>query len=361
MDNNEQTLDQGSGEIRPELDVFAPEYDFVFAPPKPKYWLHILLFVLTFLMSTIVGARMQFQFDHREILFIGDEHYLSLQWIFEDLSRLKMGLPFSCSLLGILFAHEMGHYLVCLYYGVYATLPFFIPVPTPAGTFGAFIQIRSPFKSRRELFDIAIGGPIAGFVVAVPVAAWGLAHSLALDHETVEIWKELHLNTPLSFEIVFRFLQWMQWAPKDSVNAHFLYYHPVAIAAWIGMLATMLNLLPGGQLDGGHIIQALTQRWHRAITWTVIVVMFVLCWDLWMGWLIWAIFLYVTRRHPDVPQDVPLGAFRWVLAVFALGLLVITFMPVPVFAEGNTLHDLAELLWTLIKAVFDWLIHFLRR
>ena len=361
MDNHEQTLDQGSGGIKPELDVFVPEYDFVFAPPQPKYWLHILLFVLTFLMSTIVGARMQDQFNNHLPLFIGDDQYLSLKWIWEDLSRLKLGLPFSCSLLGILFAHEMGHYLVCLYYGVYATLPFFIPVPTPAGTFGAFIQIRSPFKSRRELFDIAIGGPIAGFLVAVPVTAWGLAHSQRITNHLVPAWHNAPLGVPIIFDSIFSMLQSNGVIPSNTLSAHLMYFHPVAIAAWVGTLATMLNLLPGGQLDGGHIIQALTQRWHRAITWTAIVVMLVLCWDLWMGWLIWAIFLFVTRRHPDVPQNVPLGAFRWVLAVFALGLLVITFMPVPIFAEGNTLHDLAELLWTLIKAVFDWLMHFLRR
>ena len=360
MDNHEKILDQSSGEIEPELVHFMPEHDFVFALPKPKYWLHMLLFALTFLMSTIVGARMQFQFDHHQPLFIGDEHYLSLSWILQDLTRLKMGLPFSCSLLGILFAHEMGHYLMCLYYGVYATLPFFIPVPTPAGTFGAFIQIRSPFKNRRELFDIAIGGPIAGFIVALSVTAWGLAHSQRVTNNLVPTWHNAPLGVPIIFDSIFSILQSNGIIPSTALSAHLLYFHPVAIAAWIGMLATMLNLLPGGQLDGGHIILALTQRWHRVITWIAIVVMLLLSWDLWMGWLIWAIFLYVTRRHPDVPQEVPLGMFRWVMAVLALGLLFVTIMPTPVYAEGNTWHELTVLFMNLLKAVFDWVEHFIR-
>src|SRR5277367_2140022 len=167
---NNQLENAGEQQLDAEL---WPEEQYIYVPPRPKYWLHLLLFALTFLMATIVGARMQDNFLHHRPLFVGDEQYLSLKWLFSDLSQLKMGIPFAASLLGIVLAHELGHYLLCVRYGVDATLPFFIPAPIPAGTFGAFIQIRSPFRSRNDLFDIAIGGPIAGFLVAVPVAAWG--------------------------------------------------------------------------------------------------------------------------------------------------------------------------------------------
>src|SRR5437899_352168 len=138
---------------------------FIVQPPKRHYWLHILLFLLTALTTLIVGARLQQNFLTNQPMFVWDNSsffaFFPLRWILQQPSRLLMGIPFSATLLGILMAHEMGHFAYSVRNGVYATLPFFIPAPTPFGTMGAFIKIKSPFRSRWELFDIGIAGPIA--------------------------------------------------------------------------------------------------------------------------------------------------------------------------------------------------------
>ena len=176
----------------------------VIQPPRRPYWLHVLLFILTIFMTLAVGARLQSNFQSGHPLFINDTRFLPWLWLWKDPSRLWMGLPFSLSLLGILFAHEMGHFLYALRHRVYATLPFFIPAPTPIGTFGAFIQIRSRFNSRAALFDIGIAGPIAGFLVAVPLTLLGLALSKPLPAGSDSL---MNLGHPLIFHGIFLLLK----------------------------------------------------------------------------------------------------------------------------------------------------------
>src|SRR5579859_3786984 len=160
-------------------------------------------------------------------------------------AALLQGLPFSLTLLTILMAHEFGHYLTCAYYRLNASLPYFLPAPVLTGTFGAFIRIRSPIFYRRVLFDVAVGGPIAGFVFLLPALAIGLAFSKVIPGIADE--GSFHYGVPV--------LLWlMEKAIFPGVNASDIYLHPVARAAWIGLLATALNLLPVGQLDGGHIV-----------------------------------------------------------------------------------------------------------
>jgi membrane-associated protease RseP (regulator of RpoE activity) len=238
------------------------------------------------------------------------------------------------SLLGILTAHELGHFVYCVRRKVYATLPFFIPAPTLIGTLGAFIRIKSPIRSRSDLFDIGIAGPIAGFVVAVPVLFFGLMMSTPLPVGMPQ--SDVVFGSPLIFHLVHRALATM----GNGTNAHFtlstLYFHPIAVAAWVGMFATSLNLLPGGQLDGGHIIFGVNPRLHRRITLLSIVILLPLSWYYWAGWLVWAIVLRMTGdRHPEVPHYPPLNKKRLLLAAFALLMLILTFSPLPLKTKND--------------------------
>jgi membrane-associated protease RseP (regulator of RpoE activity) len=241
----------------------------------------------------------------------------------------------------ILLAHEMGHYVCCRYYGVNATLPFFIPAPTLIGTLGAFIRIRSPIRSRTALFDIGIAGPIAGFVVATTVLVFAMPLSKAMPAGIANDG-DLQLGYPLIFHLAWR------WLPLAQLKANAgslpgVYFHPTAIAAWVGMFATALNLLPGGQLDGGHIVFSMAPRAHKLISRLTILALIPMALYFWAGWLIWAILLRISgMRHPTVvdwPQVT--GVRRW-LAVFALLMLVLTLAPAP-FANSSLLEVIREL------------------
>ena len=307
----------------------VPAYSQVFhAPPAPnrRYWLHILLLVLTLFTTLVVGARLQYNFAHDLPAFTTDELSLPLfpiRWILQRPSRLLMGIPFSLTLLAILLAHEFGHFFVAERNGVYATLPYFIPAPTLIGTFGALIRIKSPIRSRKALFDIGIAGPIAGFLVALPVLFWGLALSKPMPAEA----PSAEFGYPLIFHVFHRLL-----APFAHSNAPLraLALHPVGIAAWVGMFATALNLLPGGQFDGGHIIYALAPRAHKWVTRTTIGLLIPLGIFFWYGWLVWAVILAFTgMRHPNVPQWPDIGQERRWLAIAAAVMLVLTLVLAP--------------------------------
>jgi len=286
---------------------------------------------------------MQDTFNRNLGLFTDDLDYFPWQWIFQDWHRLKIGLPFSLSLLGILTAHELGHYVYCVRHRVLATLPFFIPAPTLIGTLGAFIRIKSPIKSRADLFDIGIAGPIAGFIVAAPVMLYGLLASKLLTGDAAAAAASsdpAKASMVLGFPLIFKLGHWILAAMgSNSAIAHApvsaLYLHPMAMAAWVGMLATSLNLLPGGQLDGGHIIFAVNPRLHRPVSMLSILVLLLLSWYFWAGWLLWAVVLRFTgSRHPDVPLLPPLDAKRRVLAFFALLMLALTLIPAPFGDQG---------------------------
>ncbi len=323
----------------------VPSYPEVFvagpAQPRRPYWLHILLLVVTIFTTLVVGARLQYNFQHGLPAFALESASLPLfpmHWIFQRPVRLAMGLPFSATLLGILLAHEFGHFVLSQRHGVYATLPYFVPAPTLIGTFGAVIRIKSPIRSRKALFDIGIAGPIAGFLVAVPVLLWGLALSKPMP---VGEWSSAQeFGYPLIFRLFHRML--MPFTHSHApLNA--IYLHPVAIAAWVGMFATALNLIPGGQFDGGHIIYAVAPKAHKWITRICIAILFVLgiywpAWGTWSwpGWLIWAIILAFTgMRHPNVPQWPDIGRERRWFAVIALALLCLTLVLAPF--QGSTL------------------------
>jgi membrane-associated protease RseP (regulator of RpoE activity) len=262
-------------------------------------------------------------------------------------NHLLLGLPFSLTLMLILLAHEMGHYLFCVRYGVSATLPFFIPFPTLIGTLGAFIRIKSPLRSRAVLFDIGIAGPIAGFAVALVVLIFSLGFSRVAPVGALP--PDIQLGYPLIFHVVRRSLVALGYAPRlAGVPLNRLYLHPMAIAAWVGMFATSLNLLPGGQLDGGHIVFAISPRAHKTISRITILALIPLAVYFWTGWLVWAVLLRLSgMRHPSVPfwPDISTGR-RW-LAVCALLMLVLTFfyIPLSVPSEPGSIFDYAQALF----------------
>jgi membrane-associated protease RseP (regulator of RpoE activity) len=327
-----------------EYQVFDPENQeikvVVIHPPKRRYWLHVTLFLATLLSTLCVGARMQYDFDHNlNFAMLSDEqpYLLPWTWTLADWHRLFLGVPFSLSLLGILTAHELGHYILCLRRKVFATWPFFIPFPSLIGTMGAFIRIRSPIRNRRDLFDIGIAGPIAGFIVALPVLIFGL---LACKPLTDSTSGSAVFGFPLIFKAAHRlFAAWGSHAPAAQLDPSQLYLHPVALAAWVGMFATALNLIPGGQLDGGHMVFAINARMHRAASLAAIVLLLPLAWYFWAGWLLWAVVLRLTGRHPQVPNWPGLDGKRRLLALLGLLMLILTFSydPLP-GALGDLFH-----------------------
>lgn len=329
----------------PPITVVPESYGgrevWVVQPRKPRYWLHILLLLVTIFTTLVVGARMQDNF-HRNLpaLYTGNESLpiFPVRWAVHG-SNLALGVPFSFCLMIILLSHEMGHYLFCRYYGVAATLPFFIPFPTLIGTLGAFIRIRSPIRSRSALFDIGIAGPIAGFVVALTVLIFAMPYSKV---GTPPVISDIQLGYPLIFKLVWAILPLADIHGGSSPMSD-IYFHPMAIAAWVGMFATALNLLPGGQLDGGHIVFSLAPRAHKFVSRITILALIPIAIKLWLGWLVWAVLLRISgMRHPMVPEWPGVaGPRRW-MALFGLIMLVLTLTPAP-FAHSSLLQVWSEL------------------
>jgi membrane-associated protease RseP (regulator of RpoE activity) len=235
---------------------------------------------------------------------------------------LITGLPFSLSLLAILLAHELGHYVACLRYGIEATPPFFIPFPAPIGTFGAFIRIRAPIYSKRVLFDIAAAGPLAGFVLLVPALIAGVAWAKVIPG--IADQGDLVFGVPLIVRV-------LEQAFYPGVPAANIYLHPVARAAWVGVLATALNLLPIGQLDGGHILYSLLGERTRILSRILVVLLIPIGLIYSYSWLLWATFLFFFgMRHPAIYDSRPLGRGRLAIAWLALIIFVLCFTLEPI-------------------------------
>jgi hypothetical protein len=327
------------------VEYFRPIPEWVPRAPKPRYWLHVLLLLATCFTTLVTGARMEYNFQHnRPALSLSDDPingetvpFFPANWVRSHPARLLGGVPFMTTLMLFFLAHEMGHYLYCRRYGVYATLPFFIPMPlTPIGTMGAVILIRSRIRSRTALFDIGIAGPIAGFVVALAVLAVSLAWSKPM--RTAIGSGEYELGYPLIFIALHHLLVWAGiLRGPNALPLDETLLHPTAIAAWVGMLATSLNLLPGGQLDGGHIVFSIAPRAHKVVSRLTILILLVMSYFLWTGWLVWAILLQLSSlRHPQVAEWPRVSGGRLVLAAFALAMLAFTFMPAPMAHSSLT-------------------------
>jgi membrane-associated protease RseP (regulator of RpoE activity) len=291
---------------------------------QDRIWLHATLLALTLLSTTLIGA------DHYAS-FISD--FLRRPVTLGTAELILNGLWYSGTILLILGAHELGHYLACRYYQVDASLPFFIPMPIVlTGTLGAFIKIREPIPTKRMLFDIGIAGPLAGFLFVLPALFIGVAMS-----PVVTVPKDLpgfELGEPLLFQAV----AWLTWGAIP--NGSSLNLHPMAFAAWFGLLATALNLFPIGQLDGGHISYAVLGRRSTAVTLGSICIAICLTFFS-TSWLVWtfllvAMTLVMGPRHPrTVDEDIPLDRARVWLALVALMIFVVCFTYNPI--EPNDL------------------------
>ncbi len=274
-----------------------------------KPWLHLILFLLTLLTTTMAGA-MQ-----------AGVNPLADPW------QMTSGLPFAITLMTILLVHEMGHYLMARYHGVQATLPYFIPappIPFIIGTFGAFIKMKSAPQDRRSLFDVGAAGPLAGLILAIPAVIVGLQLS------TVSMDDGMGGGITLGSSLLLSFLSQITLGLlPDEAN---IIMHPIAFAGWIGLFITALNLLPVGQLDGGHVVYALFGQkhiWVSRLTLVVILSLGFMRW--WDGWLIWGVLLlFLGVRHPP-PLDpyTPLDLKRKIVGWLTLAILAVTFIPTP--------------------------------
>ena len=318
-----------------------PEIYIVEAPPLPRTrrgwrrrlgrWLtslpfHLLLFLLTVGTTLIVGAHitMNFRLGLQPFDWELVDSFFGSLW--RHPARLLWGVPFSFTLLGILLAHELGHYVTCRAYGIRASYPYFVPAPTLIGTMGAFILIKSRFTTRRSLFDVGISGPLAGFVLAVPALVVGVLQSRLISSPLIAATTRdtIVLGNPLALTLLAH-------AFHPGIRPGALLVSPVACAAWVGLVATALNLLPAGQLDGGHIVYALFGPRHKLVSRGLWLALLPLGWFCWQGWFIWAAVLLLLRlRHPNVLyEEPPIGSGRKILAVAALVVLVLSFVPAP--------------------------------
>ncbi|MBI4496230.1 MAG: site-2 protease family protein [Deltaproteobacteria bacterium] len=277
---------------------------FLSPPPRPRKRLNVLLFFLTVLTTVLAGAMQE-----------GVNPLTEPRLIYR-------GIPFSFSLMGILLAHELGHYLMARRYGLNVTLPYFIPAPSLIGTFGAFIKMRSPVRDRRMLLDVGAAGPLVGVAVSLPFLFLGLKLSeiRPLSGQGGAI---------LGSSLLLSLMNWLVVGPLPE--GYDVVIHPVGFAGWIGLLVTSLNLLPVGQLDGGHVAYALLGERQQKIAKLVFASLLALGVLGWEGWLFWSVLLLVMGlRHPPLlDPGVDLDRRRRTVGWFTLALFGITFTPVP--------------------------------
>jgi membrane-associated protease RseP (regulator of RpoE activity) len=284
---------------------------------RRRVWIHGALFLLTIVTTTAAGAL-------HYAAFLADfgarQPPLSLRLLFE-------GFWYSGTILAILGCHEMGHYLACRFYGVDASLPYFLPAPILTGTLGAFIRIREPIRTKRVLFDVGVAGPIAGFVVAVPALMIGLWLSRVVV--LPRSFSGLSLGEPL----LFKAAAWLVWGSQP--DGYSINLHPMAFGAWFGLLATALNLFPIGQLDGGHISYAVLGRrstWVTlaAVGCAVALTYFSSSWFVWTALIMLMLFFFGPRHPSTLDEQIPLDRGRVAVAVLALAIFVVCFTPAPI-------------------------------
>jgi membrane-associated protease RseP (regulator of RpoE activity) len=268
-------------------------------------FLHLILFILTILSTLIVGA-MQTGTD-----------------LLKEPGKIYTGIPFSLTLMLILLSHELSHYFASKWHGVKATLPYFIPAPTIIGTFGAFIRMKSPIVTRRALIDIGASGPIAGFIISLVAVVIGLYLSEIVPVSRTD--GALNLGDSMLFSSLSRIILGAMPSGSDIL------LNPIAFAGWIGLFVTSINLIPVGQLDGGHIAYALMGEKHIHLSMSLILIMILLGLFSWEGWFVWAALLMILGlRHPPVLYwEVPLDRRRRGIGWLSLVIFILTFIPVP--------------------------------
>jgi membrane-associated protease RseP (regulator of RpoE activity) len=287
-----------------------------------RYWIHAVLLLLTLVTTTLVGAA---QYASYRIESGQPPDGITAA------DYLPGGLWYSLTILAILGAHEMGHYLMCRRHQIDATLPYFLPVPLPlTGTLGAFIKIREPFRNRRALFDIGVAGPIAGFVVLIPLLFLGTALSPAATPpaDPAEGRVVIQLGEPL----LFQFAEWAIWG---NVDRDWINLHPMAFGAWFGLIATALNLMPFGQLDGGHVSYAVLGRRSTVVSLVTVSAALGLTfisssWYAAAGLMVLMLLVFGPRHPRVVDEYEELGRPRIVTAILAAVVFILCFTPAPI-------------------------------
>ena len=290
---------QNNGQIIMELQRMGKKI----TPSIP--WTNLILFVLTVLSTFAAGALME---NHN---------------IFENPLLIYRGATFAIPLLLILLFHEFGHYIMSRRSRIRVSLPYFIPGPTILGTFGAIIRSKSPFKNRKELLDVGATGPIAGFVISILALIFGLQASQVVK----EIPGQAFI---LGDSLVFKFISWL--VLTDMPEGYDILLSPMAFAGWAGLLVTMLNLLPVGQLDGGHIAYALFGKNQKILAQIVTLSLIPLGFLLWQGWFIWLILMFVMKTpHPPTLNDaISLDIKRKIVGWISFVIFILCFSPAPI-------------------------------
>ena len=297
--------------------------------------LPILLFCITMFTTTAVGMRYMYNFRLGAPPLASDADILPYEWVIQHLHLIATGLPFSLTLIAILLTHEFGHYFACRFYGVRSTLPLMLPAPSLSGTFGAVIRLQSSIRSRAALIVIGASGPVAGFVVALLTVCLGLSLSTYAPEPLVH-----KVQSPLTIVAIHHILQFFNSTRPDIT---LIVPHPVLTASWIGLLITALNLIPAGQLDGGHILYSISPALHRWSSRLVVATLFVLGLFYWAGWIVWGVVLMLPgMRHPKVDDTLPMNKWQLALVPVCLMILVIagTFEP---FQGYGLIHILQKL------------------
>ena len=324
-----------------DLDVLLAVPGVQPAESSSRLWVNAVLFTLTILSTLFVGATWS-------DLVPPDA---DLGWI---LTHLWVGWPFALSLMVILTGHELGHYFAGRYYKVPVSLPYFIPMPVPPlGTMGAFIVMKGRTVDRRQMLTVGAAGPLVGFALAVPILLVGLRLSSVQPMTAPEVGMTVFLEGNSLLYLLLKFAVFGQVLPGSGAastalpllaeawaalvgtfpidRGYDVFISPVALAGWAGLLVTAFNLLPVGQLDGGHVLYSLVGQRAKLFFWPVVALLIVLGLLFWQGWLLWAgLVFFFGRAHPDPLDDVtPLDAPRKLIAVAVLLVFILTFTPLP--------------------------------
>ena len=321
------------------LDIVPLPNDWSALPPAAQFYvpifprpslkslvLAVALFLLTLCTCLAAGTQFAIAYANNQAASL-DEFLRAFTLFYKNPAALLVGLPFAVTLLTILLAHELGHFFACRRHHIHSSYPFFIPFPSLIGTFGAFILMRSPIRTTRALFDVGASGPLVGFAFAFPALLYGVLHSSIVPAiaQADPAQNSVIFGTPLLLRLLDALIH-------PGVNPHFLLLPPVGRAAWVGLFATTLNLLPAGQLDGGHILRSINARLHRFSTLLLPLALLPLGHFFWYGWYVWAALLFGLRflRIAPIYDPVALAPPRRYAAFLTLVVFILCFMPAPI-------------------------------
>ncbi|MDR3724832.1 MAG: site-2 protease family protein [Terracidiphilus sp.] len=300
------------------------------------YGLPAILLTASVVTTTANGARFMQNFLEGMPPVVRDSDLWPWPWLMDHPELWILGWTFSFALLGILLTHEFGHYFACRAHKIKATLPWVLPAPTLSGTAGAVIQIRSRIPTRNALLDVGLYGPLMGYFASVAAIATGFLLSTSEPANAPAAIVRFG-GEPLTIGLIHSLVSYFNPAVPgfDQIAPH-----PVLVAGWIGLFITSLNLIPGGQLDGGHILYAISPKLHKLFTNYLPLLLFIAGAVFWVGWILWGIFLMIpAMRHPRIPVQEDLSHGRAVLGLVGMAVFFLSFTPVP-FYNSSLMHFL---------------------